>query len=84
VQIVPAGVHHADILAGRVLGAHRAGEGRAGLLFHRERVEFGAHQDRGSAAILHHRHDAESRRTIAELSQMLGDRIAGLAQLSGH
>ena len=58
VNVVPASVHHADILARVVLRLHGAGVRQAGFLFHRQRVQVSAHQHGGSIAVLHHRHDA--------------------------
>ena len=42
VNVVTAGVHHADTLAGIILGGQVAGVGKSRFLFERQRVEFGA------------------------------------------
>ena len=51
--------------------------GKAGLLFHRQRVEFGAHQDRRAVAVLVDRDEAG-------LADLLGDLEAERAHLGGE
>ena len=57
VKVVTAGVHHRRGLPGGVLHHHVLANGQPGLLFHRERVEFGAQHDRRPGAVPEHGDD---------------------------
>ena len=78
VDIVSAGVHHADFLV-VVGGAHFGGEGQVGVFGHREGVHVGAHRDhRPRTAAAQHADDAGVRDLLphfveAERPQVLGD-----------
>ena len=77
VNVVATGVHHADVLAGVVLRLDRARVGQAGLLFHRQRVKIGAHQNGRTVAVLHHRdHAIAFPIRLRELSHVLGHLVA--------
>ena len=52
VQIVPAGVHHRNILSAVILGADLAGIGEAGLFLDRKGIKFGAQHHGWPGAIL--------------------------------
>ena len=54
VDVMAAGVHHADLGAGIVGRANRARVGNAGFLAHRQRIEVGAHQDNATGAVAQH------------------------------
>ena len=83
VDVVAAGVHHADRLA-RVVGRRRlAGVGQAGGLGHGQGVEVRADQDGRPLAVLEDADDAEladaGRHLGPGLLQLLGDPSAAVA-----
>jgi hypothetical protein len=53
VDVVRAGVHHSDVVSVFVCGADVAGVGAARVFDYRQRVEVGAHHDRGARSVLH-------------------------------
>ena len=59
VDVVAAGVHHADVAPGLVTGLHRAGVGKPGLLDNGQGVHVGADQNDGSVAVFEHAHNPE-------------------------
>ena len=76
VDVVPAGVHHADLTPGLVACLHLAGVGQPGLLDDRQRVHVGADQHDRPVAVLQDADDAE----LADARRHLG---AGFRQLVG-
>ena len=64
---MPARVHHIDFVSGVVGRADAACVSQAGLFLHRQRIEFGPHQDGRAAAVAQHSDDAvaaEARRDV--------------------
>ncbi len=85
VDVVSAGVHDPDLLAGGVLRLHRRRVRFAGLLDHRQRVHVRPDVDRRPVAVLQHRHDAICRHPrLVVLADVVGDRVAELAQPRRH
>ena len=84
VQVVPAGVHHAHLVAGVVLHANLAGVRQACVFRHRQRVHVGAHQDHWPGAVLHERHDAVAARAVRIFTDVFGYVVAGFPQLGGE
>ena len=58
VDVVAAGVHHADRRAVLVLHLDLRGVGQAGVLDDRQRIEIGPQHQRRPGAVLEHAHDA--------------------------
>src|SRR5581483_8576319 len=56
-EIVAAGVHDRDIVAGVIMGMHFAGVWKASLLLDRESIEFGSQHDGWTGAVLQQRND---------------------------
>ncbi len=52
VNVVPAGVHDGNVVAGGVFGDDVARVGQAGVFVHRKSVEFGAQHDHWAVAVL--------------------------------
>ena len=76
-QIVAARVHHGNVAAGIVFGMYLAGIGQPGLFFYRQRIEFGPQHDGRARTIFQNGDDASP-------ANVLGDFIAGAAQVSGQ
>jgi len=71
-------------LAGSVLRLHRRRVRSAGLFDDRQRVHVGADVDGRPVTVLQHRHDAVGRQPrLVVLTNLLGDRVAELAQPRG-
>jgi len=74
VHVVPAGVHDGDRLSLGIDPGRLARIWEPRLLLHRERVELGAEQDRGTLAVAQDAHDSRAsdagRHFIPELAQL--------------
>jgi hypothetical protein len=81
VHVVPAGVHHRDVGAVRVLRPDGGGVVQAGLLEHRQRVHVGPQQHRGPGAGLEHADHAGAAdpggHLVAEIPQSFRDDARG-------
>jgi hypothetical protein len=67
VDIVPARVHDRHVVTGGVGGAYRAGIGKTGCLFDRQRIHVSTHQYRRSGAVAHDAADAGATDPAAHL-----------------
>ena len=79
--VVPAGVHHMDILTFVIFGDDLAGVRQTSFFFHWQRIHIRAHDHGRSVAILHHSHDAVTFEFgVLIFAEMLGDLAACRAQ----
>ena len=67
VHIVSAGVHDRNIVSCIIFGADLARIGQPGLLFHRQRIQFGAQHHRRPCAILQDGNNARSTHVFGNL-----------------
>ena len=81
VDVVAAGVHDADVLAGFGLGHDVAGVGDAGLFDDGQRVHVGADEERGAGAVLEDADDAVGFAAVGVDADVVGDGVAGFAEL---
>jgi hypothetical protein len=58
VQVVPAGVHHRNVMAGVVLNMNFTGIGESGFFFNGQGVKFGTQHDGRSRSIFQNGHHA--------------------------
>ncbi len=84
VDVMTAGVHDADLLAGLVVHEHVRGVGDAGLLDDGERVHVGADEERGAGAVLEDGDDTVGLRAVRIFADVLCDGVPGLAKLGGE
>ena len=67
VDVVPAGVHHIDLVAVPVELLRTGGVGQAGLFLHRQTVHIGAHHYQRARAVLQHGHHAGAADTLGHI-----------------
>jgi hypothetical protein len=79
VQVVPAGVHHANRLALRVGGANRGCIIEARFFFDRKRIEFGARKQAWTGSILENGYDTECLRAVGIFADMFGNGVAEIS-----
>ena len=79
VNVVPAGVHHADLTPGLVVCLRLAGIGQPGLFDDRQRVHVGSNQDDRPITVFQNTHDPEladvGRHVSAGFGQLVGDSL---------
>ena len=84
-NVVAAGVHHADFLSGVVFRAHLARVRRAGFFPHRQAVQIGPDHDRRAVAVFHHPDDAIADRVrFLVFADVLGHFAAGGFEFLRH
>ncbi len=84
VDVVSAGVHDADLLAGCVFGEDVRGVGDAGLFDDGEGVHVAAHEEGGAGAVFEDADDAEGVGAVGVEADVVGDGVAGLAEGVGE
>ena len=78
-NVMAAGMHDADFLAGGIPRHHVTGVIDTGLLDNGQRIQIRADQQTRAGPIFEQRHDAKGRRAVRIPADMLGDRITGMA-----
>ena len=79
-NIVTASVHHADVLALGICGAHSRCVIEAGLFLYRQRIHIGANQHARSSAILQNGNHTVGLRAILVFAHALRNGVPQLAQ----
>ena len=74
-NIVSAGLHDPDRLAGQVAGAGLARVGEASFLGDRQAIEIGANQQGGTGAIFKHADDAVAAKFFGNLETCLAQLV---------
>jgi hypothetical protein len=83
-NIMSAGVHHADFFSGRVLYPYVTRVAEAGLFDHRQRVHIGADQETRTGSVFEDRNDTVGLASIGILTDALGHGVPGLAEFIGE
>ena len=84
VDVVAAGMHDADLLAGGVLGEDVRGVGCAGFFDDGEGVHVAADEDLGAGAVVEDAYDTEGVGAVGVEADVVGDGVAGGAETLGE
>ena len=84
VDVVAAGMHHADLLAGLVLGGDVGGVVGAGLLDDGECVHVAADEEGGAGSVFEDADDAEGVGAVGIDADMVGNGVPGFAEGVGE
>ena len=84
VDVVAAGVHDADFLAGCVGDGDVAGVGEAGLFDDGKGVHVGADEEGGAGPVLEEGDDTEGVGAVGVEADVVGDGVAGVAEILGE
>ena len=84
VDVVPAGVHDGNGLAGAVFHGDVAGVGDAGFFGDGERVHVGADHERGTGAVFQDGDDAVGLGAVRIAADAVGDGVARVAEGCGE